>query len=1191
MGRITVIAVFLSLLAAFSCSTGSNQQETRNNFNPDAGGVSVDLSNCGKTSYQICGEDLVKNGSFEKIAKNGNPENWNNSIWVYTPDKKERETLLPKIKDLPSRTVCSEKSSDGKNCVRIFCPAEAASLRNGTLPDFSNNFTTNIAIPENIASAKLLLKFKYIAKSYNVQGTNNFGALVSFEGKGLKDKYIYRVFSGSADWKDAEMEFLLPKGTEKLSLQFRLYGCGEAFVDNVSLFPVATDDGVSMKLVPMSYVDNTFALSQGQPGLAVFSFKNEKSVPVKKPFAFLEVPENIKCLDSTKLCKIIETKAVPGKNIYKIDLSELKKFFGKDSYPTWNALTLLLKSETVPSDTLYPASYWYEDGDYKSSPVSFNIKVIPAIKGMRPSIFSVGTMCAREIEFPGKDSISSIADFYEGCGFNTVHSGSSKEFSQLMKNKNIKRYTQPFWFCNGYRIGAEKKPEGSKFIRPDGTPFIDSGIDAICPVEVYTKGAYYTDKVVPALRKIIVEDKTADSIMPNWEPYYYDFKGCFCLKCKEEFAKFAGIPNEEMTKLTSAELMMKYKDKWIKFRSIQHGKMMAVFEETINALGKEAGIESHFVPEIAWSQLIESDNSHFAQYNPLDYMDKLPELEPWGPYVFHSASKPYEYNAGIHLVTFEAARDMKSFVAKHVKDPAKRPRLIAFPHGLQCNDWVTEPEAIAFENLIFFLNGWEGSLVYYFPRGYDARYWQALAAANTTIAKFEDFVFKGKKIDGAEVTSRTPMPAIDVPEYWSEGGNFMQKLPGLKNSSLLKVMQFELGNKRLIAVGNFWEKGESFFTLKINGLPSGNYIVNEPLPKRTYAKNNNEISFSSSELEKGILLHAGALRWVFFVVEPFSKNMQTENIVMQDDVYDTMNKRLPAIEKVMKWEKDYRKASQGNTKVPDYSAIKEIKEGAYSCKIEKEADKVRVVLGSPTSSLAVDPVAGARIASWKSESRELVCQEKKMGLGIDAFWWPAKASCRIISPYEFAGQKVTADAVSITFKRTINADDSVPLAGMTILKTVTLSENGRKIEILSRIINSSSSEKNFSFRYHNMIAYLEQINGVTGTAAMKKSGTEVLFKREYMIKLFRMAENIDKDQESSFQMDNIFRIDSDEVVFESPNFPFKTSFRVGDKNDLYSYIFWDSGKQSCSTFEPLFRKVSLAPGQSWIASEIWTITQ
>ena len=293
------------------------------------------------------------------------------------------------------------------------------------------------------------------------------------------------------------------------------------------------------------------------------------------------------------------------------------------------------------------------------------------------------------------------------------------------------------------------------------------------------------------------------------------------------------------------------------------------------------------------------------------------------------------------------------------------------------------------------------------------------------------------------------------------------------------------------------------------------------------------------------------------------------------------------IKKLVEWEKNYRKSSEGSDEIPDYSAMKEIKKGDLTCSIEKTADKIRIILDAPGSSASIDPVNGARISSWKLDKRELVCQDKNAGLGVDAFWWPAKASCRMISPYEYAGQEISGNAVSVSFRKLISANDCVPLAGMTILKTISLSKNGRKLDVSSKIVNTSDAEKNFSFRYHNMISYLEQLNGSSGTATMKNSDNSVIFKREYMIKLFRLAVVPDKDLENCFHMDNVFQINSARVLFESPNFPFSVFCNVENKDDLYSYIFWDSGKQNCSTFEPLFKKVALAPGKSWTAFESW----
>jgi hypothetical protein len=49
-------------------------------------------------------------------------------------------------------------------------------------------------------------------------------------------------------------------------------------------------------------------------------------------------------------------------------------------------------------------------------------------------------------------------------------------------------------------------------------------------------------------------------------------------------------------------------------------------------------------------------------------------------------------------------------------------------------------------------------LVYAFPKGYDARYWKALADANTVIAAFEDVVFDGA---ATRAHALTPLTRLD----------------------------------------------------------------------------------------------------------------------------------------------------------------------------------------------------------------------------------------------------------------------------------------------------------------------------------------------------------------------------------------------------------------------------------------------
>jgi hypothetical protein len=758
------------------------------------------------------------------------------------------------------------------------------------------------------------------------------------------------------------------------------------------------------------------------------------------------------------------------------------------------------------------------------------------------------------------------------------------------KQQGLLRYTQPYFLCNGYRIGRNNKPDSVKFQLADGS-YCTKPHQAICPVAVYKKSPYYQNEVAKLLKQILVDKDSSDSIMPNWEPYMFDFKGCFCPNCKAEFIKHSGLSKEDVDKVWPQKVIIKYKDKWVKFRSWQHGKMCEQFEKTISKIGKSVGKDSHFVPEIAWSQLIEDSNAHFAQYDPKDYMDKLPWLEPWGPYIFYKFDEPYVYHPGIHLITFIAAKDIKTFVKKHVPNKAKRPKLIAFPHGYQLNSWVTEPEALGFETLCFFLNGWEGSIAYVFPKGYDNRWWKAMADANRRIAEYENYVFKGEKVSDAKVTLASPVPKTSFPKYWSEGGNFVQKLPSLKTASIVQSVEYKLGNKRMIAVGNFWQKSEVFVKLSVSGLAANTkYVLREPDFNRCFANSSGSVALSTDELKQGVMVHVGALRWAFFVVEPYSKGANYGKTISPEFMKKLLNSRMPVIKKAIQWEQKYLAAQQAQAAkenaLPDYSNIKSMSNKGVSCRKVDANGVPAVEVAWKDSKVLIDPVGGARVKSWLAGKSQLVSQEKQFGFCVDAFWWPSKAATMITRPYKVISQSKTSNGLSITFERKLTAKDKLFLTDCVITKTYDLFPGGFKLS--TKFSNKTGVEKELAFRWHNLPGLLEFHNGKGGSALLTDNAGEVIFKRIFTRKMFRYADKRDNDLEGSFNLEQAVTAAKPEVTFTSTWTKVRQKAEILSAKELYGFIFWDAGKQKTTTFEPLFKKTVIAPGKSWTASMQWT---
>lgn len=1159
-----------------SCASRYFGGDGRGRLNLDPGGVSVDLSGCGTNRLETIGDNLLANGGFEAA------DGWKDNTHVFTDDDKERARVLPVAQANSERRLVSGDSPEGARHAEIVCAKEAAVTRSGAKPDFCNAFTTAFTVPEG--ADKFLLRFKYAAECLDVPGSNFKVVTLFTDGAAPGKKQtgcVFNEFSPSPVWKEVNHDFIVPAGTKNVELYFRLHGCGRLRLDDVSVKRVASAADSPLLLFPMAWADNTFCLSSGQP--AIMAFKNERYKEAKAPLANVTLPEGFKLLDVNSAVKLLDKSQGPNGITYRLDI--------KTAAAAAGVFGLLVDTSLAPSGKTYEGSCGYEDGSYKSAGRAFSLKVIPAISGKRPKSFEMGAYFGHRLEqYTDTRAIKELADFYAGCGFNTIHFvplNRNAVLCGMLRDAKIKHYVQPTYFgadhpsidlINGYSIGGGAMTDSVKFKRFDGSTFLDRF--AICPVEVYKEGAYYRDFVAPELRRLIATEGLADSIMANWEPFMYDFQGCFCERCRDEFLAYSGMSKDSLKWPDDAVRKPELKDKWIKFRSWQHAKLVVTLEGVVSKLGKEAGKESHFIPEISSVVLTDSGNSRFgSQYNPLDYLDKLPVIEAWGPYLYHEASKPYAYTPGAHLLTFVAAKEEKEFVAAHVPDPRKRPKLIAFPHGIEA-DWLTEPEAISFEVLCYFLNGWEGAIPFLFPAGYDNRYWAALASANSCVADFEDFVFQGKKGNRATVEPSTPLPVLNLKDaLWKDyygKGQFSLRL--LRDDlPLLQTVEYELEGKRLVAVGNFWEKGDAFFTLKLGGLPEGRYTIREPLFNRQHGKAG---GFSAEELREGVLLHVGSLRWAFFVVEPNQEGNVIDELMSQGEIRDAMESRLPAIEKAMEFEKAIRSQAEAKeVKPPDYSGIKADKVGGMALTVERPAgkDSPLAVFSGADSRITVDPLRGAKVAGWQVAGKALVT-DKELGLGVDAFWWPSTVNFSN-SPYEFIGQGKDGGKLRVSFGKSVTAEDCPQLAGLRLSKTITVGDGGLELEVSTELANMSQAPVEFSFRHNNMPSYPKD-----GQIVMAGREKELVFKRNLMPSLLYLQPERDKALDGPhFEDRHCFPIGGASLALSAPGWPFKMQAEAVNGGDLYGFVFWDGFTMDSPTIEPLFKKIKLQPGQSWKA--------
>lgn len=705
----------------------------------DRGGFSVDFSNAG--TVRTTGENLLRNGGMEDVDANGRPTGWlpDSYVWFPTEQAAARATSIhERVKPLMRWESSADRSHGGIRAACLAIPRVAHREDDPPGHEYCAFWNQSVTLPELTGPRKYVLTCYHRSDcDPNIPDSQPYVRVTFFDnatpGQGGQTRvYAQALLAPDAAWRQQQLEFIAPKGTRRLDVRLALRGCGKAWFDDVSLeSALVQEHGLSVRLMPGSYLDNLYCLATGDAGVMNFGFRNETGAKVERPVLVVQLPEFVEVLDLDASATIVSRKSaqIEGASLLecRFDISAWRNRIHEGDFPypynQWDGLMLLLRTSLPADDARYKAWYWLEDGAYRSEPLSFDLKVVPPIPSVAgPRTFKSGAHLFLVHNFRSEEGVRTFAALYKQVGFNAVHvppSPLGTEFGRL----GIERYTQPF--ANGYSFGSgapNNKSEEAVFRLVDGQP----RWEAVCPVEVYRRGPWFREHVENDLiRKPLVTDRSAEQIMANWEPYMYIGKGCFCNRCKEEFQTFSKLPAAEVARVWPKDVIREHGATWVKFRSWQHGRLMATLEETVHAVGKEAGLDSHFIPEIHYGLLTAFWAKHAGneEYAAVDYLDKLPAMEPWAPYNWYRFGVgPYDYVRGLHLSSHVTARQVLEFLDERL-GPAKRPRLFAFPFGTY--EGATQPEALSFEFLTYWLNGYNGAFAYLFPGGYDARYWRA----------------------------------------------------------------------------------------------------------------------------------------------------------------------------------------------------------------------------------------------------------------------------------------------------------------------------------------------------------------------------------------------------------------------------------------------------------------------------------
>ena len=617
--------------------------------------------------------------------------------------------------------------------------------------------------------------------------------------------------------------------------------------------------------------DSEFHISSGSAQLMMFNWKYNDGCKVgkldsKKLRFRLALPAGIEFVSANCMVtgSLQKTTCQDGRIAYEW----AARFAPKQNWQTWYRPDCLvytsLAAGTDPGVGTMTVMY---EGKPVSRPFDIPFKVIePTRPRARAKRFVSGMImgspdCRLNDEGLRLWTRSMVDSGVNGC-FSGGDTGIKDKFKEL--GVTFCPYG-PYFIRDGYEINTypprpNERPKDERFVS-DGTP-AGKELEKIgaCPASVYNRKPYFVNKVMPSFLAFIDGEGGGGGSMwsVNWEPNKFFGHGCMCDSCRAEFAEFSGISEDELKKDWPKCVMEggRFREKAIKFRAKQHAKVvLTLHEEALKIPGlKEGG----FCPQIDWTGLAGGhlEEPMSAEMAAEEYAGKIKWINPWGPYVFWSHSKPYFHRKGKALRTWVVAKAVREHVDRTFKTP---PNLMSFPHGYQSPDWVALPEWLALGMDSFLFNGWAANIIYYFPRGYDSRWWKAFASSAEHAGFYEDYILDGKRVDDLTTVEL-------VPEFVSPAECPTKYLPAATNVSLLCSSSYQLGDSRIVAALTFWEKGEAFFTLKCRGLKKGGHsLVSD---RKTLWTRGNKAVWSEADLEKGVFVQVGALRTKVFEIRP-----------------------------------------------------------------------------------------------------------------------------------------------------------------------------------------------------------------------------------------------------------------------------------------------------------------------------------
>lgn len=317
-------------------------------------------------------------------------------------------------------------------------------------------------------------------------------------------------------------------------------------------------------------------------------------------------------------------------------------------------------------------------------------------------------------------------------------------FDELAKKFNISTMRSLWWYWWAPKH-LKQHPEDAA-INAEGKP-ADLTLGMVCPEVLLMESS-------PAFEEAFNDIVRADRGNPagwNWNlegPSVWSV--CFCPRCLNTFCKFANLNPEQELTFEVIRSDSKLRDKWIEFALLQTERMVKKWSERIEKEKPGVGLYINSGSPV---------HQEVAMVGRLPWRKVLPYLR--GGMFFRYNNSPIASRTTIHQESLQALE-----IVRNIGTDIWAMLSAGYMRVQEVYNYYY-PDLITLQMLQHVAIGYRG-IHFWSYRGFDGRFYNALARASRIIAQFEDWFLDGQKRDLDEGAVRAP--EMVLPIAWKHDG-------------------------------------------------------------------------------------------------------------------------------------------------------------------------------------------------------------------------------------------------------------------------------------------------------------------------------------------------------------------------------------------------------------------------------------